>query len=202
MVNSMTNFEIYSLNLACANIALLIIGFCFAYLQLKAASREIHALNQHHSDYHDWHRRHATQEALRYYNYSLLSSPLQTSFDYLNSAESISVTQIEERFKENPNLLSDLHQLLNSYEALARGVNQGIFDEDVLKSARRNAMVRCERSFRNYIEMRRQNISPRAWIEFSYITQKWSSEITSVEVRPLTGIKNLTVESDTKGVSQ
>ena len=61
------------------------------------------------------------------------------------------------------------------------------FDEDVVKSARRNAMVRCERSFRNYIEKRRQNVSPRAWVELSHITTRWAAENSDVEIRGLTG---------------
>ena len=183
----MTDFEKYSLVLALTNIVLLIVGFIFAYLQLRGARAEIRTLNVHHADNHDWNRRHAAQEALRNYNYSLLSSPLQTSFDYLNSLDSIPVSQIEDKFSENTDLQSDLHQLLNYYEALARGINQGIFDEDVVKSARRNAMVRCERSFRNYIEKRRQNVSPRAWVELSHITTRWAAENSDVEIRGLTG---------------
>ena len=183
----MTDFEKYSLILGLLNLFLLLVGFIFAYFQLRGAKIEIRTLNAHHADNHDWNRRYAAQEALRNYNYSLLSSPLQTSFDYLNSLDSIPVSQIEEKFAENTELQSDLHQLLNYYEALARGINQGIFDENVIKSARRNAMVRCERSFRNYIEKRRQNVSPRAWIELSHITMKWAREDSDVELRPLTG---------------
>ena len=179
----MNDFEYWSLVLGGVNLLLIIIGFAFAFFQVLGARRELRVLNRHHADNHDWNRRVAAQEAVAKFNYSILASPLQISFDFLNAMDPISVTKIDEELKANANLQNELHELLNYYEGLARGINQGILDETVVKIARRTEMQRCERAFRDYIEKRR-GFSPRAWLQLSYIAGKWAGEETTVELRP------------------
>lgn len=183
----MTDFEKYSLILGSFNIFLLIVGFVLAFLQLRGARNDIQTLNHHHSENHDWNRRKAAQEALSKYDHTFLSSPVHENFDYLNVMDPIPIAEIEEKFAKNNSLQSDIHNILNYYEALARGINQQIFDESVVKSAIRNSVIRCERSFLNFIEKRRRNVNPRAWIELSHIATKWANETSIVEVRKLTG---------------
>ena len=183
----MNDFEFYTLMASALNLLLIIVGFGFAAVQIHAAKRELTAIKQSHVENHDWNRRVAAQEALRAYNYSLLSSPLQSSFNYLNTSDSFSITEIENKFENESSLQSDLHQLLNYYEGLARGINQAIFDEEVVKTARCNAMIKCERAFRNYIEQRRSSYNVRAWIELSNIVDRWNSESHGVLLRKITG---------------
>lgn len=149
---------------------IMVAGFYLAFTQLRE-------IRKTHQENHDWNRRIAAQEALRSYPYSILSADLQEEFDYLNKSDSISIEKIKEAFDRAPNLQKDLHQLLNFYESLARGIHQQIFDEDVVKAARMGAMIRTERAFRNYINRRREISSPNAWSDYTRIVSHWRSEI-------------------------
>jgi len=155
----------------------------FAILQLRGTRQEIRTLNLHHAENHEWNRRIAAQEALRLYNYNLQSSSLRASFDYLNCFDSIPLETISKEFEANKNLQSDLHELLNFFEALARGIHQGLFDELVIKSARRTDLVRCERAFRNYIDKRRDTVNSRVWVELSHLAAEWANEENSIQRR-------------------
>ena len=125
---------------------------------------------------HDWNRRMASQAALKEYNQSILSSALQSEFDYLNCTESIPLEKILDGFNKHPALQNELHQLLNFYEGLARGVFQNIYDEEVIKAGRRSAMMKAFRAFNSYIEMRRKTSSPTAWTDLGSLVAQWVLE--------------------------
>ena len=66
--------------------------------------------------------------------------------------------------------------LLNSYERLARGVNLGIYDDDVIKMGRRMAISKAYFSFAEMIANRRNEYgAPNAWIELEMLLTKWGS---------------------------
>lgn len=178
----MTLYEVVSTALAAISLVLVLVGLVFVCIQISGARRELKTLNRHQAENHDWHRRVAAQEALSKFNYSILSSPLQVSFDFLNLNDPIPIQSIEEELKKNPNLQNELHELLNYYEGLARGINQGILDETVVKTGRRTEVERCEKAFREYI-FKRRGFNPRAWRQLTNIAERWRSENTLVEIR-------------------
>ena len=182
----MTTFEKATLIIGILNLLCLVIGFIIALVQIKNSSNALSLQlsdtqkvlennNLLHQADHDWNRRLAAQEALRHFNYSLLDSPLREKFDYLTLKRAIPLQEILEAFNQNATLRSNAHQLLNYYESLARGINQGIFDEEVIKVARKNAMSMNVIAFQHYITDRR-TISPKAWLELTDIVQKWKDE--------------------------
>lgn len=171
----MTNFEIYSLLLSGLNIAMIAVGFWFAYHQLLGAKKEINILNKHHADNHDWNRRKAAQDAIRAFDFTLLSKKFQTAFDVINRTEAIPMGAIDKAYEANPEIQMELHHLLNFYEGLSRGINQGLFDEEIIKTARRSDMIRCVVLFQNYLTHRRIE-HPNAWSELSFIAHKWQGE--------------------------
>lgn len=184
----MTLYETASLVLSAATLVTVVVGLLYATRQLRNAAFQLEQTRVIHQDNHDWNRRNAAQEALRQYNYSLLSSSLQEVFDYLSLKEAIPLETIQEGFRQNPNIKSELHQLLNYYEALARGVHQGVFDEGIVKAARKNAMIIAARGFGSYIDDRRKNINPYAWTELSALTLKWISADQAMPYRQVTGV--------------
>lgn len=176
---TMTPFEQYSLTLSILTFLIALIGLVYVGIQLKASYR-IHSAN------HDWNRRMAAQSALKEYSQSILISGLQTEFNYLNRIEAIPLSDITAGFNNHPNLQNELHQLLNFYEGLARGVFHRIYDENVIKSGRRGAMTRASRAFDAYMKNRRATLSPNAWSNMDALVAKWIHEEKSQQARPPT----------------
>jgi uncharacterized protein YfaT (DUF1175 family) len=187
----MTKFEFWMVSISVISLFVAVIGIYLVFIQVKKAGGLLATMKQQISEIaridtqqHDWNRRLAAQDALRHYDYTWFSSPLQSEFDYFNQDDAIPVKQVLKKFKENEEVQSYLIRLLNYYEALARGINQGIFDEQVIKCARRNAMIKAHRSFRNYIDHRRKNANEMAWVELSDLVTKWEREHNRAERRP------------------
>jgi hypothetical protein len=155
---------------------LVLFGVAVAYYQLRLSRRNLEYIAETHRQNHVWNRAYAAQEALRFYNYSTLSGPLQDRFNFRNFHDPIPLQTLLDAFEEETSLQADLHQLLNFYEGLARGINQGIFDESVVRAGRGNAMIRAERAFFAYIDYRRRNVSERAWAELSDIAARWRAD--------------------------
>jgi len=172
----MTDFETYSVVLSTVTALITLGGLIYAGIQLTKAKEQLQAAYNIHAANHDWNRRVAAQAALGEYNQSVLSSALQSEFDYLNCREAIPLSKIEAGFANQPNLQKELHQLLNYYESLARGVFQNIYDEQVIKTGRRSAMIRALRAFNSYIDSRRKNSSPNAWTELESLVARWVAE--------------------------
>ena len=172
----MTNFELSSLIISGITALITLGGLAYAGVQIKKTKEQIQAAYKVNTADHDWNRRMASQAALKEYNQSILSSALQSEFDYLNCVESIPLSNIQEAFGKHPDLQSELHQLLNFYESLARGVFQNIYDEEVIKAGRRSAMMKALRAFNSYIESRRKTSSPTAWTDLESIVAQWILE--------------------------
>ena len=183
----MTTYEIVSTFLSGATLLTVVVGLIYGARQLRNAAQQLQQTRKIHQDDHDWNRRNAAQEALRQYNYSLLSSSLQEVFDYLSLTEAIPLQKITEGFTSHPKLKADLHQMLNYYEALARGIHQGVFDEEIVKAARRSSMIIAARGFSSYINDRRKNIHPNAWTDLTALVAKWVAADQTKSQRPKTG---------------
>lgn len=173
----MTNYEIYSLVMDGFTALIALGGFVYAGIQLKKTTEQLRAAYKINEADHDWNRRIASQDALKEYNQSILSSELQSEFNYLDCTESIPLEKIEEGFKKHPtNLQAELHQLLNFYEGLARGISHNVYDEEIIKTARHNAMEKVFRAFNSYIRSRRNTSSPHAWEQLEYLVSKWKAD--------------------------
>lgn len=183
----MEDFEKYSLAISGLSSLFTLIGLVWVALQLKTAKVQLQlsaeqqrlaseqmvlSVKAQKAQY-DWNRRLAAQNALNDYNQADIGSKIRKKFDYLNSKETIPLSEIEKEFLEDADLQSDLHKLLNSYEALARGVFQGIYDIEVIEVGRRNAILNLYRAFSNYIDNRREKFSSKAWAELDVLVSEW-----------------------------
>jgi len=169
----MTDYETYSLMVSGITALVTLGGLIYAGIQLKKTKEQLQAAYKINEADHDWNRRMASQSALKEYNQSVLSSKLQSEFDYLNCTESIPLKNIQEGFSKHPDLQKELHQLLNFYEGLARGIFQNIYDGEVIKTGRRSAMMKALRAFNSYIESRRKTSSPTAWTDLESLVAQW-----------------------------
>ncbi len=179
----MSEFELWTIGLGLINILLVAVGFIVAIIQLHGTKKELRTIHIIDEQQHDWNRRIAAQEALQNYDHTWYSGPLQEHFDYFNRSEPIPVGDIKSKFKAESGLQADLIKLLNFYESLCRGINQNIFDEEVIKVARRRAMTKAHDSFKAYIEYRRKNANPKAWWELTSIVNKWERDASRITPR-------------------
>jgi RecG-like helicase len=186
----MTDFEQYTLILSSTSVLITFTGLFYAGFQLRKAQKNIDASYKINNSIHDWNRREAAQNALKQYDQSILTSALQSKFDYLSCTESIPLKTIEEEFSDNENMQKDLHQLLNYYESLARGVYQEIYDKEVIKSGRKTAMSRVLRAFKSYIDKSRiRTGSTKLWSELESLVSEWYLEENKIAARSPTNIQ-------------
>ncbi|GAB1394397.1 hypothetical protein MASR1M60_25610 [Rhodocyclaceae bacterium] len=187
----MSAYEILSLAMSALTALIALGGLAYAGFQLKQAREYGELSYKVHQAEHDWNRRLAAQNALKDYAASVALGGLQKAFDYLNKKEAIPLDEVMEKFRADSGLQSELHNMLNAYEGLARGVQHGIYDEEVIKAGRRKAMTKTFRMFHAYIEDRRSKVSsPSAWSELERIVNQWMHEATRQEPRPPTDVRH------------
>jgi len=175
----MTPYETLSLVIGMVNTIVILGSLIFAYRQIKL-------LVNTHSDNHEWNRRSATQETLMSLT---LSGTIDKAVSYLleqDRTTPIPKDEIFAKFKEHPDLQTETHIMLNFFEALARGVKYGIYDEDIIKNARHGSMRRCLIVLREYINHSREQ-NHKYWIELEQLVQKWNGDDISLLGKPPIG---------------
>ena len=135
---------------------------------------------------HDWNRRFAAQEAIRYGNSLEHAKHLEAAFEMSGQQEALSFDEIEQGFKKDPLARAALLKTLNFSEGLARGIEHGIYDEAVIRDSHFTALIKRELVFSNFINHRRKNGSPRAWRRMSTLAAKWRAEADPQVLRELT----------------
>ena len=153
---------------------------------------EIHTLRIAQKDNHDWQRRQSAQNRLAD-NAGLLSikSELAAYLPDNHRQGGLNKNQLDTLFEQNPELKTNIRVLLNYYESLCRGINQGIYDETVVRIALRGSIIGIYRSYQYYVSERRKlfdNPSLYSMLESQVIL--WESEGTQ-EPREQTGSRGL-----------
>ena len=68
-------------------------------------------------------------------------------------------------------------ELMQLYEAMARGINLGIYDDKIFKLARKSAAIQVFRNFEEFIqEYRKKYDRPAVWADFEKLVRKWEQE--------------------------
>jgi len=154
------------------------------------AGRQITLLRKQHGENHDWNRRIAAQQAIREYREIQASiEDLSHHFDYHNRTEGVAADNFNKKFEEVKHLQTSLHTALNYFEGLARGVRQGIYDEEVVKNAFHGSMISVYECFKYYICSRRKKWdNQKLWFELEALIDKWKQEerVTNPD-RPILG---------------
>lgn len=142
----------------------------FTGRQVSAAATELRAN-------HDWHRRIAAQDALMQQRQHVLDSGLlEKEFQHTTTRDPIPLEKINSAINALPELRRALHSYLNYYEALARGVRQAVYDEEIIKAGCRGIMTRNWIRFGHYIAHRRNAGSPKAWLETELLLNQWQKQ--------------------------
>lgn len=111
-------------------------------------------------------------------DYNRLDSALYLNerVSFIGNKHSIPIKKIKEAMEVDSQVIVHLSRLLNYYEAIAIGIENNIYDESLVKSTRRGAMVRTFISFEEYIGFDRREGNPMAYIKYEALVNKWINE--------------------------
>lgn len=178
----MTNYELYSLIIAVLTLIVAICGIVMTLRQLKI-TREM-TLLQLQENYnmkvkeYEWNKSAYAQQKLAEFN-QLDISVLQSNdkLNFITNNDVLPLELIWEEMSKNLQLRIDIHTVLNFYESLARGIKLGIYDEEIIQAAREGGMRRMVKSYRKYIEFRRDvEQHPNAWLYLTDLVDKWEAK--------------------------
>lgn len=180
-------------------------GFAFSILAILSATLQFRAN-------HEWNRRQfAIKKAWQIR--SKLDDALETlnkHFDFARrgTKEIISVDLIHSKICKDKNnskevlcinyegeghkVFMAIRTVLNSFEFLAAGINQGVFDEKVLRTLFEGSIIKAYFSFKDYITHVNNDMHPdrqgRIWMNFKKLAEKYDEESTArTEEREKTG---------------
>lgn len=156
----MTTYEYFSLT---CSILMIIITFCgvmVAYVQLKKNTKakidDTKLTIKIETEY----------KLSEFNNLNIDELKKNKVLDYLNNTDNVeplSLNIIQQEIEKNRVIKSQLHKVLNFYEALVRGIKSGIYDEQIIKDWGMNKMKRTYRKFQRYVD-NRQIDNKKAWI--------------------------------------
>lgn len=160
---------------------LVLIGLLYGSWQIKL-------LKLTHKENLEWNRRIETQKALTEYNLHQVAPDLNMAFNFINVERPHRIDDLRDGFSKDPKLQSQCHSLLNANEGFARGIRQGVFDDEIVRSARKTAMIRTYTAFKEYIDHRRLENNYSAYREFEDLVNRWRNEESKPEEKsPLGG---------------
>lgn len=158
-----------------------LISVFYVALQLKL-------IRQTHVDNHDWNRRKAAQEiTLELNNILADSDQLQRELNFMNRMETIPLDEVLEAIKKDSATQLRIGKILNAYNSVARGVLHGVYDKELIASARKNGMIKAFDSFQSYIIFRRKQSISSLWDNYESLINEWKSEMTVAKQRKNTG---------------
>jgi len=80
--------------------------------------------------------------------------------------------------KEDQKIKSEIIGYLNHHEGIAIGIKQDLFNEDVVKYARKTSFCQTYSEYKEYIKYRREISNPIAWINLENLTTEWNKSIS------------------------
>ncbi len=163
-----------------ANIAV-VVGLVYAGYQIRL-------LRQTHRDNHDWNRRKCAQEIVMEVGMNISNfRDLSRDLNLFNRHEPIPLSELDEAFKENPDLELKVLEILNIFEGLARGIKHNVYDRDIVTNARRFSMIRMHEALMNYLTNRKKERSVEIYPNFDALVNEWRMEKSAVDNRQSTG---------------
>lgn len=146
-----------------------IISVFYLASQVKIATKA-------HKENHEWNRRIETKHALDSYNRLESVMLLNEAFSYMGERHAIDKDIILKKLKEEPALRVHLMRLLNFYEGLANGIDMGLYEEVIVREARRGNMIRTHTAFKKFMNYHRSEVNELAFIKYKALVEKWELE--------------------------
>lgn len=176
----MTTYEYWSLVIRGLTLFVILIG---AYLTI----RQLRLNTKVFQDDHDWKRRDASTKIIQQINECPHNVRLNDIFQLSTNYTPIKLKRIESKIAEDFTVQNSIHKVLNDYEGIAVGINQGLYDEEVIKNLREYAMTRVCTNFEEYIDKRRKTHVIDAWNDYENLINKWRELKMKPQIRKQTG---------------
>lgn len=91
--------------------------------------------------------------------------------DTTDDVKPLSFEIIQKEIRKHPKIKGEIHTLLNYYESIIRGINNGLYNQKMVEDWGANRMKRAYRKFQRYIKERQIN-NPKAWELLSKYMEK------------------------------
>ena len=98
----------------------------------------------------------------------------------------IELADLQNEFDKEPGLEMACKQLLDTYENLANGVLERVYDEAVIRRARRTDLITMFRRFEPYIQERRK-VHGTAYDRLESVAKRWEAQRAEPQFRRSTG---------------
>lgn len=190
----MTNYELWSIIISIGTLIITLGGLLYAGNQIKLAREQLNNALENieltrkiHKENHDWNRRIASQNVINSFRNQNKTKELRESLVQIDINDAIPLETVLNKFKTDLNLQGYIHSVLNTFEGFSRGINQGIYDEEVMKTALIGTMIRYFNCFRPYIVHIRNVRNPELFSEYEGLINIWKAEQNKIKVRHKTG---------------
>ena len=152
---------------------------------------QIRLLRISYRDLHDWNRRKSAQDAIEGLTVlAPVTKVLNEHFDFLENNDPIPLEILQQKCEQNVELRGCIHKLLNTYEDLAVGVFQRVYDESIIYEAMGWVIPTTLHQFNGYIRHKRLHGSANAWTQVERLSMRWSEDRNrAVRERDMTGVE-------------
>lgn len=151
-------------------------------------SRQLQIATKSYVNLHEWNRRNAAQTLFFDFNLNFSMTGVQLAIDYTNLKQPIEVNVLVDKFKENKQLQLDVAKLLNFFECLAVGIQNGVYDKQIIEVGFKGLMQHGWLVFQNYIKYRQVDTMYKSWETFGKVIHAWEMEEKAFQERQRTGM--------------
>lgn len=150
-------------------ILILIVLIVTAYFALKG----INETKNIHKETLLWNKKNKTIDILNEFR-KITPSLTRERFAKFNIPGSpIPLEEIKKAIEEDRRIKSEIGKYLNHHEGIAIGIKQNLYEEEVVKLARKTSFCQTYSEFEEYINEVRKVSNPKTWINFENLTKKW-----------------------------
>jgi Domain of unknown function (DUF4760) len=137
--------------------------------------RQLRLLRLSYRDLHDSNRRKAAHDAaVEWAKCADDGVRLDACFHLREVHDVVLLEEANKVFAADPSARASLHRVLNYLESVANGVNHGVLDEHVVRSAFVTVFRKYLRRFAPYIEERRAKY-PELWVDARDLASQWDA---------------------------
>ncbi len=152
-------------------LAILIVLIITAIIALK----EISETKNIHKESLLWNKKNKTIDVLNDFRKVIPHLTKKCFSTYLKHPnKKIPVKVILEGISGEHKIKSEIGEYINHHEGLAIGISSNLYDEDLIKTARKTSFFQTWIQYEAYIDHRRQVSNPNAWKNFEELVNKWN----------------------------
>lgn len=153
-------------------------GFVLAIRQIILLSKQIKLATNQIKQQLSWQKKNVAFEYLNKYARDLrhINSSMQRKIELLKqNGKQLEIDDISELLKDTDSR-TELYEITSYYEHLAIGIQEEYFDENVIKNAKKNAVITTYKLLKPYLLVRRNETNRDIGSHFEKLALKWEKE--------------------------